>query len=238
VSNFAFTNHIFSAIAINRRRKKYYSKLSKGKSDFLSFILNFYSFILIPISFFSDIYAKKFQRKGVNILTDDFIEMIEINLKTKKLGKSNVLKEQNFIFLNIKRICYLKKVKKLVKIKKLDEISALTNNFIKDIEEIEIKDNCNIPMTKHLAESIGFMSLHGIEYSRLSNGKTLNFSLFLIKLHLLGLLTSLKAIDLRAQKLFEDGVGIIINDIPSIPFTKEFEEIYQLANVSISQCVN
>lgn len=218
-----FTHHTKSAIKVNKNRKKYYSDLTNGKSKSITFLLNTLSYLMLPIIFFIDISAKRFTQKGIKILENDFIELSEINQKDKSVEKLDIINFENYNYVNNKRINYIKSVKALLKTQNLLEICHKSSDFIESIEKIEKKGNCNIPMTKHIVESIGFNVLHGIEYSKQSNGKTLHLSNLIIRLHILGLNNSLNWIDKKCQVFFQNNVGIVINDIPSIPFVTEWK---------------
>ncbi|MBN2892069.1 MAG: hypothetical protein JXL97_09395 [Bacteroidales bacterium] len=222
--NLPFTHHTISAIKINNQRKKHYSSLTNGKSRFISNTLKFCSVLMIPFTLIIDLYSKKFNKFELKILENDFIQLSEINIENKPIERQNIISEADYIKVNKLRKEYLKTIKQQLKQKKLIELCENSAKFIRQIEMIEKEGNCNIPMTKHIAESIGFNALHGIEYSNRSFKKTLNFTIFIEKFQLLGLYNSLRLIDKRCQLFFQSGVGIVLNDIPSIPFLKEWED--------------
>lgn len=221
---FSFTHHTISALKVNSKRKKYYASLTNGSSKFITFILNCFSIIMLPITFFVDIYANKFIKKGVKILQNDFVELTEINLKTKAVERTNAFSNDVYKQVDNIRKNYISAIRKSLRKKELFDVCILSAEFLQNISLVEIENNCNIPMTKHIVESIGFNALHGIKYSKQSYGKTLKLSIFLIRLHVCGLLNSLKLIDKPSQKFFSKGVGIVINDIPKIPFLDELNK--------------
>ena len=224
--NKPFTHHTKSAIRNNRDRKKYYSDLSNKKTKKISFLLNFFSYLQLPLTLLIDNVAKKYNKKGILILENDFIELSEINPKHQLVEKQNIISKELYNYIDIERKNYIKNIKYLLKNKELEKICEISDVFIKNIEEIEKNDNCNIPLTKHIVESVGFSALHGIEYKKQSNGKTQQLTIFIIKHHVVGLYNSLRWFDKKCQIFFSKNIGIIINDIPSIPFCAEWEKYY------------
>lgn len=219
-----FTHHTKSAIVINKRRKKYYSDLSNGKTNKISFWLIFFSYLLLPFCNFIDLKGRKLQKYDSNILRNDFRELTEISEYSQEILRKNIITIKSYKQIDNFRIKYIKKIRKNLKNNDLQKICFATKEFIELIEDTENKENCNLPMTKHLAESIGYQALHGITYAQKSNNKTLKLTKFLIRIHIWGLFNSMNLLDKKCQNFYKNGIGIVLNDVPTIPFLFEFEQ--------------
>jgi len=212
-----FQNHFKEAIIVNKERKKFYSNQTKGKSKKLSNILLFFSYFLLPITIFIDKKALKFNKLGIPIIENDFVSLENIKPKTSPPLYQSELKLSDLkIFLKS-----LKKFKNQInyEIKKNNfiEICRLISKIILNINEFENEKKIHLALYKHIYESIGFAAHNAIEYSKFNNNDALKLSKKLIKIQLLGLILS-PYIDKIANKLHQTGCGILVNDIPDIPF--------------------
>ena len=80
----------------------------------------------------------------------------------------------------------------------------------------------HLEMSKHLLESIGWSALFAyMEYEKHQRGK--RFFQLLILVQLLCLPAGI-IFDFFATKAHAHGAGIIVNDVPKIPFLERFEE--------------
>ena len=77
-------------------------------------------------------------------------------------------------------------------------------------------------MTKHLVESLGLAAMNALDYAERSGGETLKLSRTFIRFQGLGLLGSV-GIDRKAQAFHQQGIGIVVNDVPPIPFAERWK---------------
>ena len=77
-------------------------------------------------------------------------------------------------------------------------------------------------MTRHVAESVGLAALNGSHYAAASGGATTRLSERLIRSQLTAFASSLW-MDRQAQMQHARGVGILVNDLPHIPFEAQWE---------------
>jgi hypothetical protein len=209
----SFCKHIKDAIKINQIRKPLYAQLSNGKTKFLSNTIIAFQVCLLPIAKYFDFLGKKFNRKNIFIIQDDFVSMDNINSYDLDVLRRNVAKKEIFEMLKNK----IKAYKKLIKSSfSFFDISKTTIRELDFIENLEHELSCNFIMLKHLLESIAYISLNSLNYLSLSNGKTIELSKKLINFHLF-FLDKILFIDKTAQNFHQKNIGILINDIPHIP---------------------
>jgi hypothetical protein len=72
-------------------------------------------------------------------------------------------------------------------------------------------------MSRHIVESIGLGAVNALHYDRQSQGGTLKLSRDLVRLQALSLFST-TFYDRMAQRHQARGVGILVNDVPPIPF--------------------
>ncbi len=211
-----FTEHLREAISINKARRKIYIELSDGKSKSLSNRLIFFERLLIIPAMFFDWRAKRFIRKGIPIMQNDFVPMNKLPMpetmpKFKNSLSANTLKE-----LILKLNDFNKAVKRELKVKNFEEISAEGKKLLEYIEKTEHEFECHLAMLKHITESLNLIVRNGIGYIKMSRGGTVKMTKTMINGHLFILKPGLKTIDLPAQKLHSIACGIIVNDMPQI----------------------
>lgn len=225
--NGSFVRHLHEAIEINRARQDYYSNITSGVSKSVTRRLLFFEKISLPVARIIDNRAKEFNNKGIAIVEDDFVPMNDIppvetlpNYKSIA-GKSQVIELKE-------SLDYLKKgIKTVLKgnleVNNLKVICELTESTLHVIDTLESEAQAHFAMSRHVVESIGYSALHGIQYARMSDNKTLALSKFMILTQALSLKFSTD-LDVKAQRCHALGAGILVNDVPHIPFEEEWNK--------------
>lgn len=72
---FYFTHHVTESIGINRERKPFYSKLTKGKSDPAFRLLLTIETVMIPSAWFWDQRAGSYLKSGIPFMKDELVSM-------------------------------------------------------------------------------------------------------------------------------------------------------------------
>lgn len=224
----AFAKHVSDAIILNENRKDFYSRLSGGKSIPISKYLIRLEKAAKISAWFIDRWSRRFNLQGIPIIKDDFVAMDgvktpesapfyreKIKPETEKRFKKFLMNFRNEIIDKIRKANFL-------------EIAQQCYFGLRRIKDIESTENCHLALTSHLFESIGFGALHSYAYSRQTNGKTAKLSKCFLFLQILPL-TGCFSWDLKAQEIHQMGVGIIVNDVPQIPFEKEWEAQFKPA---------
>lgn len=213
-----FREHFKEAAEINKIRKIYYSQRTAGKSNFVSFLMIFFERILYPVAWYIDIRAKKFNKKGCLIVVNDFVSLENITAPDVEPIFCNRIQFSDLKKL-FKKLFYLRKKIYFRLRRKYDfkAVCTLVAFQIVEIENIEKEKEINFAMIKHILDSIGFASENAIEYTKTGDIKTKKFASHFIKIQTLGTILS-PVIDFYASKIHNLGCGIVINDIPKIPF--------------------
>jgi len=117
-------------------------------------------------------------------------------------------------------------------------ITEAVNTALLDIDEFERYHNVYLPMTKHLVESLGFGALHSLYYRCESAGKTYRLGQDLMKLQAVAIkLGNPLSYDVEANQFHQQGVGILVNDLPHIPFLKEYDRYKMLDEARLTDCL-
>lgn len=218
-----FELHITEAIRLNLARKDVYARLSSGASKKVSNqLIAFERLCLIPAHII-DKWAHHFSSKGIGIIENDFVSMKSVaapetpslyrgflNPAAKARLQESVRSFQKIVFTDIRRGDFMK-------------VAGLTFGMIQVVREAEKRNRCHLALTAHFLESLGFSALHAVAYAKQSKGKTNSLSKAFLILQLLPLRYSLP-FDTEAQKIQARGIGIVVNDVPHIPFVKEWQE--------------
>jgi len=212
--------HLREAIAINKKRRKIYIKLSNGKSKTLSNKLIFFEKLLILPAMIFDKKAKRFNKKGIPILQNDFVSMNGLPQPETPPIFTNKLPKKAFKELKQKIKKFKTSVTSDLKTLNFEETLKRGKELYKLINIYENKFGCHLAMTKHVTESLNLIVHNGIKYREMSKGKTVKITKVMIKGHLSLLIPCLKTIDIHAQKLHKIKCGIIVNDMPEIPLPK------------------
>ncbi|OUR88669.1 hypothetical protein A9Q81_23295 [Gammaproteobacteria bacterium 42_54_T18] len=227
-----FEQHLRDAIAIYKERKVLYSAVTDGKSESIFSQLIVSEIALLPLARFYDQRAIPFIDKGIPIVKNDFVSM-EGNRGfeypfTPALPMTKTMEDDAQAILDT-----------LLSVDKQNLMSVAQASFIalNEIHQLEEDSQVYFPMTKHLLESLGFGSLHGIYYQCQSEGDTLTLARDFAKLQLLAIKFGKPiSLDKRANVLHQEGVGILVNDLPDIPFLDEYIQFQFEDNGQFSMC--
>ncbi len=212
-----FTEHVTEAISVNKSRAKYYSKLTNGKSAFLSRLYMSMEYALIPLSLIMDKWAKKFQQQGLPVLVNDFVSMNNINEASAPLARTSSLDNNGRKALREFLKDFYRGTRKSSRNKDFAMVEKYAILALHQLRNLETIYNCNLSLSVHLVESIGLAARNAQDLGTISDGKTDNFYKAYIMLQNAGI-RGFSIIDLKAQEFHRQGVGIIVNDLPAIPF--------------------
>lgn len=213
----SFHKHLKEAIKINQARRQYYAQQTKGYSKSLSNRLIFFEKILLPVATQIEKKAEKFNKQGIPIIQEDFISMKQIKPVETPPIYTNIAPKETAKTIQRHLNNYKKKCKNALKQNNLQNIIEASQTIFHQIEQIEETHQCHFAMTKHLIESLGYQAIQGKKYNQQSKGTTLKLSKQMIHLHLMGISFLLLSFDKKAQKCHQLGIGIILNDVPTIP---------------------
>lgn len=216
-----FERHVAEAIQSNLARRPYYRKQAGWAAWVLSVILVMSERLTIPLARRFDRQALPFQEKGIPILANDFVEMSEIR------PKESPPHYQGEADRKLRR-----EVKSLLRKTKKTSLAALSRgNYsivqeelavaLSKLESIYEMEEVHFAMTRHLIESAGIAALHVPSYIRASSGEASELCRRFVKLQV-RVIDRAIFLDMLAQQCHSNGVGILVNDMPDIPFLEEF----------------
>lgn len=228
-SSHSFRDHLRDAIAVNFERKELYAQMSANRSLRVSWPLILLEKAAIIIARWIDRKAARFQKMGIPIITNDFVPMGPLPPYDSKplycrQADKQILRQ---IARDLKN--YRKSININVNKGHFLAAAKISYDFLQHIQQIEKEHHCHFAMIRHLIESIGFGVLHAPQYAKASEGATASLSQMFARIQNLGLLGCLW-LDKQAGALHQMGIGILVNDLPHIPFEKEFQKTIFLNN--------
>lgn len=210
-----FYRHIKEAIALNSERRPRYAKMSKGKTKTLSNTLILFERLCLPIALYFDLKGRSYNRKNINIISEDFVPML-VEPYDKLVLNCNDLTIDVLNKIELELETFLVRTK--ARIRSQEDIEAhltTTNKFLKTLLQIEATNQIHLAMLKHLTESLVFTLQNGIGYADQSQAKTIKLTSQMTFLNRIAIKNAL-FLDKKANKFHREGIGIIVNDLPQI----------------------
>jgi len=212
-----FRLHFIEATEINKIRKIYYAEKTNGKSLRVSNIMIYFEKFLYPIAWYFDKKAEKFNKQGIPIIVDDFVSLRNISLVDTAPKYQNICNLSEIKILAKNLFILRKSVRKSVRKFDFITVCKLTAKTIEQIIETEKRLSVHLSMIKHILESVGYASQNAVKYTENSDIKVKKLAAQFINIQMQGTILS-PLIDREANKIHSLGFGIIVNDIPDIPF--------------------
>ena len=212
-----FVSHLFEAIVLNLKRSNYYAAKTAQSSRLLSFSLISLEVMIIPMALYYDLRARRFNRRHIMIMQDDFESMKKVDDKEHPVRYRGTLQESDFKEVQRVLRSHLTLIREALGREDFFQTYVALVHTIEAIEACETRYRVHFAMTLHILESLAYFCNHSIKYALQSDGESVSFSKEHLRFQLLGLLSSLY-MDRWAQKFHKQGVGILVNDLPKIDF--------------------
>ncbi len=204
-----FTDHVKDSIAVNSKRKPFYSKLTEGKSDPAMKKLILLEKKMLPFSVFYDARASWYHRRGIPVLKDEFVPMIALpEIDPEAPAPEN----------NISDIPWQKYKSEFKEIIRKKDRTKLLSRSLEIIHELENQKEywC---LTRHLVESIyrvaWFLPVR-IKEARAKKVKSPeNLIWDIIDFHLVAF-SRFAEIDSMAAPVQKSGVPMICSELPDL----------------------
>ncbi len=212
-----FSGHVKEAITVNRERSKFYADLSNGETKGLSKLYTSMEYALLPVSAIFDRWGRHLNLQGIPVLVNDFVPMSAIKpAATKPINTSALDKDGRKVFRKTldafqSRVFAAASRKDFLQVQ-MAAIEALTS-----LRQLEARYVCNLALSVHFVESIGLAGRNADNLSRSFAGRSDNFYRAFIIAQNAGV-KMFSIIDIKAQRFHGQGIGIIVNDLPAIPF--------------------
>ena len=217
-----FSEHVIEAINVNKQRAKYYADRSKGQTQKLSKLYTTLETAILPMAAIFDRWAEKLCQKGIPVMKNDFVSMKDLptpDTCPARMGRLNQtgLNDYRHAFKDFRKSAYAAAWRKDFVCLQIHAISAL--HKLKALQQIH---HCNLTLSIHLIESIGLAARNAdqLKQQHKSHKEIDAFYRAFILSQIFG--TRMFAnIDLQAQYFHQAGIGIIVNDLPRIPFPEK-----------------
>lgn len=219
----SFRKHLIDAIIVNSKRKGLYARMSANRSLWVSWPLILLEKAAIMIAWWIDRKAARFQKLGIPIIANDFVPMEPLpSYNTPpfycKRADKQILRQ---IAKDLKN--YRKSINAYVDNEEFIAAAKISYELLQHIRQMEKEHHCHFAMTRHLIESIGFAVLHAPQYAKASGNTTIPLSKMLARIQIFALFGGLW-LDKQAGAVHQMGIGILVNDLPLIPFEEEFQK--------------
>lgn len=217
----AFYQHLSDAIALNTRRRPYYACRTGGRSRALSTMLIAAERALLPFAALVDAWALPFQREGVPIVRSDFVSMDGATPADTPPRHAATMTTAHRTQLLARLRRWRRTVITSLLHTDLEAVCKTSHALLVALDGFERAWRVHVAMCRHLVESAALAALHGIDYAAATNGRTYGLTRVLVGGQA-AVATWAVHLDERAQALHRDGVGILVNDLPPIPFRREW----------------
>ncbi len=217
-----FSQHVIEAINVNKLRAKYYADRSKGQTQKLSNLYAALETVILPMAAIFDRWAQKLCQKGIPVMKNDFVSMEDLptpDTCPARMGRLNQagLNDYRQALKAFRKSAYTAAYRKDFISLQIHAISAL--HKLKALQQIH---HCNLTLTIHLIESIGLAARNAdqLKQQHKSHKEIDAFYRAFILSQIFGT-RMFAGIDLQAQYFHQAGIGIIVNDLPRIPFPEK-----------------
>lgn len=212
-----FYRHLIEAIELNRVRREHYADVTGGRSRSLSNRLILSERLCLPVARYFDAKARHFNEEGIGVVREDFVSMEDVEAPpsppryTGQATSTDIAEVTDFLG------AYRQAALAANKEADFQEVCRASRDALHELEGREVELGAHFVMSKHVIESAGFAALNALQWARQSDGETVSLSRKLIYCQLRPL-TFFVSFDKWAQPLHAEGCGILVNDIPPIPF--------------------
>lgn len=223
-----FYEHLADAIVINKARREHYSARTGGRTRRLSSYLIWFERATLPIAWNLDRRARPFIERGIPIVEADFVSMQKILPPETPPRRGGVAPAEALgeVAAGLARLRALSK--EAIPRDGYAEIAHASRALLDDLARIEARTDADFCMTRHFVESLGLASANAVGYSARSGGAVNALARSFLRTQVLGLRFVL-FFDRRTQPFLKEGVAIIKNDIPEIPFAEAYARMLEPA---------
>lgn len=218
-----FVKHLADAIVVNRARKPIYAALTDGRSKRLSTALIWFERGSIPLAAWTDWRAKRFNARGIPIVKDDFVSMERIRAPETPPRYRRRASDAELATLRTLVAGYAADLGRTIAASDFDAAAAASHGALLEIERLEEAWQAHLCMSRHFVESIGLCALNAPRYAAASDGATVPLSRLLLSSQRFGL-RFVAGFDRMAQEIHALGAGMLLNDVPDIPFLERWNE--------------
>ncbi|HNX75239.1 MAG TPA: hypothetical protein PLM07_11735 [Candidatus Rifleibacterium sp.] len=214
--------HLTEAMRCHKSRMPYYAGQTHGKSDAIFKKIAILQRLNLPVAWYIDLQARRFQRSGTPIVTADLVSMKSIFPADRPTAFKGIMTTQTLNEVRRQIKAFQKKAMRSLRFAAFYEVAAAAHELATSIRAIEKQHGAHLAMTIHMLDSVGLAALHASDYQKRTAGETDGLARQFLAMQMFPLQECLPT-DHDAQKLHAMGVGVIVNDVPEIPFLQEWE---------------
>lgn len=215
-------HHVSAAIRLNEERKEFYSQRSAGTSRGVSNLLLASEWLSLGPLGLLDAWAWRFNRIGIPIIANDYVSMDEVGARETPPDREGQAGKEDFESLKRRLGRFRRHAVTAVKRNDFYRTARAAYEMLAFIEAMEQRTDSYLAMAHHIVASIGLAAVNATDYERQSNGRTNRLARTNLRLQILSTLIA-PLIDRKAQAAHRKGAGILINDLPPIPFKERWE---------------
>ncbi|PKL49559.1 MAG: hypothetical protein CVV42_06140 [Candidatus Riflebacteria bacterium HGW-Riflebacteria-2] len=214
--------HLDEAIRSHESRMPYYSERSGGASDPLFRKIATLQRLNLPVAWYIDLQARRFQKAGIPIITGDLFSMSTIYPKDRPPRYTGIMSDEALKAVRLKVREFQQKAFRHVSKSEFYKVAEATHELVVSLRQLEKQHNAHLAMMVHMLDSVGYTALHAAGYQQKTCGATDNLARQFLTIQIFPLQECLPT-DRMAQALHARGIGVIVNDVPDILFLKEWE---------------
>jgi hypothetical protein len=219
-----FTIHLIDAIGVNVRRARLYARQSQGRSWSLTIRLIAAEAVLIPTAWAFDLWGGAFYSQGLPAVTGDFVSMRALPAGDRPLGSFQNPPAHVWRDLEADVTFYGDVIRTATVATDFRLVCQACEALLDSIDRLRSAYGLPLPMTRHVVESLGYGAVHALAFAKRANGATDGLYSQFLGLQAMGIAAGV-AIDRDALPVHADGIGILVNDLPHIPFREEWQAI-------------
>ncbi|MDD3149125.1 MAG: hypothetical protein PHD82_17685, partial [Candidatus Riflebacteria bacterium] len=208
--------HLVDAIRSHEHRMPYYAGKTQGRSDAIFKKIATLQRLNLPVAWYIDLQAGRFQKDGIPIITADLVDMKTIYPAAQPPAFKGKMTAQTLSGLRQQVKAFQKKAMHSLKKAAFQDVAAATHDLVTLVRKLEQEHAAHLAMTVHMLDSIGYSALHAARYQQLSAGETDGLARQYLAIQIFPLQECLPT-DHKAQDLHAMGAGVIVNDVPEIP---------------------
>ncbi|MFT5686987.1 MAG: hypothetical protein ACI8RZ_007944 [Myxococcota bacterium] len=228
-----FEQHLIDAIAVNTERCETYGAQTDGATDDLFAYLISSERLIRPTARAIDAMAVELVAAGVDVVVGDFAPMsdnrpVGAPIKPVSAMSAHTIAAADAIIEDM-----------LAETSTLDGFAVVdaSATALHALEVLEETDGVYFAMTRHLIESVGYAALHGLHH-RCETPDAERVVDALVRSQRLGLVMfDVTEIDAQANVFQRQGIGVLVNDLPVIPFLAEVAVFETEDRVRLEACL-
>ena len=218
----SFTRHLLNAIATNVNRAPGYAHRSHGWSWPISLRLIACEVILLPSALIYDASSQPFLGRGIPVITGDFTSMTLIRPASLTLGRQTTVPDGAWQELRQLTVFYQGMIDLAAQARDFQLIGQACHEMMGTLDRFEETAGAQATMTRHVVESVGMSAVHALEAKARSRGESDGLYGSFLGFQSVGLIAAYD-IDVAAHPLHVEGIGILTNDVPVIPFPEAWQ---------------